>query len=332
MKIFLIAAVVALLLLPGLATAQPAAIWIDTDIHLGRFGRDVDDGLAIIQAVRSDKVAIRGISFVLNINHGYRITEKLLQRCGKTIPIYKGATSSKLLGKETDAIKALAEALRKEQLSILILGSATNIATVLMLYPELQYQIKEIVFCGGRQPGRLLNPAKGRINLPDINFERDPKAFQLILNTQIPLVLAGYEASSTIYVDNQDIHFLQESSDQTDRWLYQQLRQWQKLWKIALGSRKGFIPFDAVTAAWLTDPGYLLYFNDIPVSIEQLPDDWKLHRLIHHRKPFLQASYQYASIRKVTYCYGVQPAYKELMLQSLKGNFQPAIIPVLTVK
>ncbi|GAA4405370.1 nucleoside hydrolase [Nibrella viscosa] len=332
MKTLFIPAVTALLLLSLITNAQRTAIWIDTDIHLGRFGRDVDDGLAILQAVRSDKVTVRGISFALNSNHGYRITQKLLQRCGKTIPLFKGASGSKLLGKQTEAVEALAEALRKEKLSILILGPATNVATVLMRYPELQHQIKEIVFCGGRQPGRLLNPAKGRINLPDINFERDPNAFQLIMGTDIPLVLAGYEASSTIYLDRQDIKFLQESSDKTDQWLYHQLRQWQKLWKIALGSPKGFIPFDVVTAAWLTDPDYLLYYKNIPVRTEHLANDWKLHRLIQPEKLFLQASYQYSSARIANYCYGVKPEYKEIMLQSLRGYFPPDTTPVLTVK
>lgn len=308
-----------LVIAPLLATAQRKLIWIDTDMHLGRFGRDVDDGLAVMQALRSDKVAVKGISFALDIDYGYRVTQRLLNRCGQSVPIYKGARSCRALGKETDAVKALTEALRKERLSILVLGPATTIASVLLLHPELRQQIQEVVFCGGRQPGKRLNPAKGRINLPDINFERDPVAFQQLLNANVPVVLAGYEASSTVYYDKEDIQFLRESADKTDQWLYRKLRQWQKLWRITIGSKEGFIPFDAVTAGWLTSPGYLLHYKDIPVAIERLPNDSKLFRLNNPKKPYLQVSYNYKSGNRVHYCYGVLPEFKQVMLQSLRG-------------
>ncbi len=315
----------AFILLPLLTTAQRKNIWIDTDIHLGRFGRDVDDGIAVLQALRSDKVAVKGISLTLDVDYGYQVTQKLTERCSKVVPIYKGAKSYKVLGKETEAVKALTEALSREKLSILVLGPMTNIASVIRLHPELKSQIQEVVFCGGRQPGERLNPGNGKLNLLDVNFERDPTAFQLLFETDIPIVLAGYEASSTIYFDKDDIQFLKVSSDKTDRWLYKKMRNWQKLWKITLGSTHGFIPFDAVTLSWLTNPDYLLYYPDIPASIEQLPNDSRLFKLAAPHKPYLQVSYNYPSSRTVQYCYGVQPALKESMLYSLKKPSHPDI-------
>ncbi|MDB5242725.1 MAG: nucleoside hydrolase [Spirosoma sp.] len=320
----------AMLITPMLGIAQPKSIWIDTDIHLGRFGRDVDDGLAVMQAIRSNQVVVKGISLTLAIDHGYKVTSQLLERCGKSIPLYKGASSYRGLGKETDAVKALTEALRKERLSILVLGPATNIASVLLLHPELQQQIVEVVFCGGRQPGKVFNPATGRINLPDTNFERDPAAFKLILETNTPVVLAGYEASSSVYFNKEDIQFLKESPNETDQWLYKKLRHWQKLWRIALGSKRGFIPFDAVTAGWLTSPEYFLYYKDIPVAMKLMKNDSKLFRLFHSKKLYLQVSYNYLPAKTVQYCYGIQPEYKQVMLQSLRGQSYSDTFHILT--
>ena len=307
-----------LVIAPLLATAQRKLIWIDTDMHLGRFGRDVDDGLAVMQALRSDKVAVKGISFALDIDYGYRVTQRLLNRCGQSVPIYKGARSCRALGKETDAVKALTEALKR---TLIYSGTRSGYYYCFGLAASSRITATDT---GGYLLWRpttrkTLNPAKGRINLPDINFERDPVAFQQLLNANVPVVLAGYEASSTVYYDKEDIQFLRESADKTDQWLYRKLRQWQKLWRITIGSKEGFIPFDAVTAGWLTSPGYLLHYKDIPVAIERLPNDSKLFRLNNPKKPYLQVSYNYKSGNRVHYCYGVLPEFKQVMLQSLRG-------------
>ena len=59
-------AVVALAAALTMAQAAPpkVAVWIDTDPAIGEKERDVDDGLALVQAFRSPELEIRGVSVV----------------------------------------------------------------------------------------------------------------------------------------------------------------------------------------------------------------------------------------------------------------------------
>ena len=62
------AALAASILVAALASAgaapAPVPVWIDTDPAIGESDRDVDDGLALIQAFHSPELDIRGVSVV----------------------------------------------------------------------------------------------------------------------------------------------------------------------------------------------------------------------------------------------------------------------------
>jgi hypothetical protein len=62
-----LAAVVMAALLGSSAAAQaplPVPVWLDTDPAIGEPDRDVDDGVALVQAFRSPELDIRGVSVV----------------------------------------------------------------------------------------------------------------------------------------------------------------------------------------------------------------------------------------------------------------------------
>ena len=139
------------LLLAFNVIAKP--VWIDTDPSVQQEGvHEVDDGFALVQAFRSKELEIRGVSVVFGnapLARAFPIGQEIVRRYGrKGVPLFKGAAGEDI-GKETEASRALADALRKERLTILVLGPATNIATVLRLHPEIGARIERIIAVAG---------------------------------------------------------------------------------------------------------------------------------------------------------------------------------------
>jgi pyrimidine-specific ribonucleoside hydrolase len=128
---------------------------------------------------------------------GDPIAQEIARRFGpEDLPVFRGATSGRELGEETDASRALAEALRREELTILALGPVTNVATVLKNHPELAGQMRKIVAVAGRRPGQKFVLGAGGTPLMDFNFELDSEGFRILLASGVPLVLAPFEIAS----------------------------------------------------------------------------------------------------------------------------------------
>ncbi|WP_299801306.1 nucleoside hydrolase [uncultured Maribacter sp.] len=304
----------------GNAQVQDAEkVWIDTDIAIGKFGRDVDDGIALIMALKSDKLEIMGISLVRWPNYGYKVTQKILgwYNKGPEIPVYKGVTSADVTNyDQNEAVDAMAEALRKHEMTIIALGPVSNITLMLQKYPELATRIKKVVWCAGRQPGQKIAPGSGKVNVCDCNFEEDPKAAQVLITADINVTLAGYEPASNIYLSKTDIAPLRNSEHKGDRWLYKQLSKWLKIWRIGIGSTEGFIPFDAITLGSFINSDYMQMYQDIPVQISELKNDsrlWSLKKV----KPYLMVSESFKTSNKVDYFYHTDPDYKQFILDNL---------------
>lgn len=320
--------IVFLLLLPTLLFAQtkPRRVWFDTDIMIGlpeRAPREVDDGVTLIMALRqADKIELAGISTVTYVDYGYDVTQKILgwyNRTGKTIPVYKGSQNGANTGVETDASRAIAEALRKEKLAILALGPVTNVATVVKNHPELVPKIEEVIVCAGRTPGFPFRPGLEKVTVGDYNFERDTLAFRTLFDAGIRVVLSGFACSAYTLIGKTDIDFLEKSTFEGDKWLYAQLRPWQGRAQSLFGV-EGFIPYDTTPLGYLTHPDYFKYYRDIPVKINIRPNDATIGSSTTRReKPFLEVSYDYKDTKwRATYAYKTLPGFEEIVLESLK--------------
>lgn len=302
-------------------------VWIDTDIAIGKFGRDVDDGIALIMALKSDKLEIVGISLVRWPNYGYKVTQKLLDwyNNGPDIPVYKGVTSTDTPNyRQNKAVEAIAEALRKHEMTIIALGLVSNIALMLQKYPELAPRIKNIVWCAGRQPNQKFAPGNGKVNVCDCNFEEDPEAAQILISSGVNISLAGYEPASNIYLSKTDIAPLKDSDHHGDRWLYKQLSKWLKIWRVGIGSKEGFIPFDAITLGSFIREDYMRKYENIPVQISELKNDswlWSFKKV----KPYLMVSESFNGSRKVDYFYHADTGYKQFILDNLLTDSQPSM-------
>ncbi len=298
-------------------------VWIDTDPALGEPDRDVDDGFALVQAFHSPELAIRGLSVVFGnapLDRGLPIARTLVRDFGPHgLAVSAGAAGAGDLGRDTEAVRAMVAALRAEPLTIVALGPVTNVATLLRRHPELAGRIVRIVAVAGRRPGQRFTTgttnAKGH---RDFNFELDPAAFRVILESEVPLVLTPFEISSRVWIDEADLTQLARSGAAA-RALEPPARRWLDLWR-RLFSVEGFNPFDTLAIGYIVSSD-AYQCERLPVSIATLPDDVTEPGVQGTRvdsKPYLLASHALADARhKVTYCGTAPPSFKADLLERL---------------
>jgi len=298
---------------------SPTVIWIDTDPSVMPGGHEVDDGLALIQAFHSSEVFVRGVSVVFGnaeLREAVPIAEKIMEQFGpKNLHPYPGAARAEQLGVETPASRALASALQKEALTILALGPVTNIATVLRQHPELESRIIRIVAVAGRRPEQhFMTGATGSKPFKDLNFELDPKAFQVLLDSMIPITLAPWELSSQIWINASDLQQLMSHSSDLE-WLYRAAVDWLNLWKERFGV-SGFNPFDTLAVGIVTSRRFMTC-ELLPVGIRILPSDTAEAASADTTKPYLLVSRNFEGPRFVEYCFQVKSEFKDDLLSRL---------------
>src|SRR5262245_21188887 len=151
-----VVALVAAVLTMAQAAPTRVAVWIDTDPAMGEPERDVDDGLALIQAFHSPELDVRGVSVVFGnaaLDRGLPIARRLVREFGpKSVKVYDGAAAAG--DSETDASRAIAGALQHAPMTILALGPVTNVATALKRNPGLASRVTRVIAVAGRRPGQ----------------------------------------------------------------------------------------------------------------------------------------------------------------------------------
>ena len=196
---------------------------------------------------------------------------------------------------------------------MLALGPATNVAGVINLHPELTGRIREIVAVAGRRPGqRFTNQPPDGPAFRDFNFEMDPAAFQVLLDSKVKLTFAPWEVSSKVWVTRQDMESL-ASANLGVAWLLPAALDWLELWKTRFGA-SGFNPFDALAVGYVTDPATIIC-STASMRIERGADDTGGAG----DKPYLVAREGKAG-RPVTYCHTALPAFKQQLLRRLAAK------------
>ncbi len=304
----------------ALWAAAPKLVWIDTDPSAMPGGHEVDDVLALLQAFGSPEITIRGVSIVFGnaeLPTASRIGKEIVSKFGPpSLPVFVGASDAAHLGRETDASRGLAGALRRERLTVLALGPATNIATVVRNHPELAGSIEEVVAVAGRRPGQRFTagPKQSR-PFRDLNFELDPEAFRILLAANIPTTLAPWEISSKVWIARDDIKALSERSPGLRR-LLPAIQDWLALWENNFGAR-GFNPFDTLAIAYVVSPRHITC-SKMAVVIKNDMDDARSEA--HVQKPFLLVQPARQSGRTVNYCHTPAPGFKDDLLRRLATN------------
>jgi pyrimidine-specific ribonucleoside hydrolase len=307
------------------AAPVPIAVWIDTDPAIGEPERDVDDGLAMVQAFHSPELDIRGVSVVFGnaaLDRGLPIARRLVHDFGPpALKVFGGAAKASDGAHETDASRALASALRSgPRLTILALGPVTNIATVLKKHPDLAARITRVIAVAGRRPGQRFTTGTSNPNgHRDFNFELDPDGFQVLLDSKVEIVLAPFEISSKIWLTAEDLDRLAASTSPAARALVPPAKAWQAMWKRLFGV-DGFNPFDTLAVAYaVSSDGFAC--ENLKARIDTLPDDVTepgVQGVKVERKPYLLASSAFAdSSPRVTYCASAPTGFKQDLLARL---------------
>ena len=303
--------------------AEPVGVWLDVDTANGVF--DPDDGVMMIQVFhRPDVFRVRGVSTLFGnatLEEAQPIAEHIVERYGPDVQVHPGAASADDFGKETDATRALAAALREEPMHVLAVGPATNLGTVLSLHPELADRVLSAVMVAGRRPGQLFRfsedqPAPFR----DANFEKDVPAMQAVLDSGVNLVLAPWEVTRTTWLDPEGLSALRRSGG-AGAWIEATTRYWLLGWKANLNT-DGFTPFDTLAAGWFTDPDL---YSGMPVKVEIVegPDDGA--RPVEPReagdpKDFLEAREAAEDEANAFYLASVDDAFQERLVADLSGH------------
>ena len=150
----------------------------------------------------------------------------------------------------------------------------------------------------------------------DLNFELDAPGFQVLLDSEIPIVLAPFEVSSKVLLTELEMARL-EGGGPDARWLAAPAADWLEWWKTRF-STDGFYPFDTLAVAYLTSPEWLTC-DDLPAEIQEHPDDVKVPALGDSApdKPYLIVSAALAAERRVRYCHDVDGAFKDDLIDRL---------------
>ena len=203
-------------------------IWIDTDTG-------VDDAVALLCALKLDKLAIRGISSVAgNVEHAktFKNCRNVLAYAGREdIKVYPGAIkpmcvelddASEVHGKDglggvvipdspaeketMHAWDAIYEAAKKEggKLQIVAVGPLTNIANAIISHPDLKCMVKRILIMGGAAVGGNATMAA------EFNIYADPHSAETVMQSGIPVVMFGLDVTVDAYLNGKDIQDIRD--------------------------------------------------------------------------------------------------------------------------
>lgn len=133
----------------------------------------------------------------------------------------------------------------QEKVSILALGPLTNIALLLLTYPDIKDKIERILIMGG-------GIDKGNVTaFAEFNIYVDPHAARIVFNSGVPVVMAGLNVTEESYLERKEF----------DQWQGKG-RLHQLYWELLdfyheSGKQFGFEDsaiHDAVPMAYLLDP------------------------------------------------------------------------------
>jgi purine nucleosidase len=175
-------------------------IILDTDLSLGEYGSEVDDGFALALALSEPDIAIELITTVSGNTDAATaalLTRKLLEQLSRPdIPVVAGAMSP-LVGSPKGASGGAAAEMARVlaanpgELTIVGIGPLTNLALALQISPQIATMVKQVVVMGGVFFGHTHER-----RLPgEFNFHCDPEAVNVVLGSGIPVRFVGLDVT-----------------------------------------------------------------------------------------------------------------------------------------
>jgi purine nucleosidase len=195
-----------------MSPSNPRKILIDTDTAS-------DDAVALIMALRSPQVRVLAITVVagnVSVEQGTQNALYTVELCGSEVPVFLGAAAplvrpledaswfhgrdglgdhgyqpTRRVAETEFAVDAMIRTVRASPgLEIITLGPLTNLALALRQWPELAANVSRCVVMGGAPccEGNVTPSA-------EYNFWVDPEAARVVLRSQLPIELVGWQLS-----------------------------------------------------------------------------------------------------------------------------------------
>lgn len=243
----------------------------------------VDDAVAILHALASDRLQILGISTVAGnqtVEKTTRNTLAVLELLGHTeIPVARGAAAPlfrplrpapKIHGEsglgnaqlpppakkeeEADAVSCLCRWIEASPrpVTIVAVGPLTNMAVLLCACPHLKSRIERMVLMGGGAFRGNSTPAS------EFNIWQDPEAAHIVFKAGIPLVMCGLDVTMKAYATDKDIDAFAALGNRAGQFCAQAFRFY---YDFHMSGERGKLPgcavHDAVAVMVLTHPEIL---------------------------------------------------------------------------
>lgn len=283
---------------------EGARLWVDTDLAAGEAFKDVDDAMALLYLFQNPDIQIAGISTVFG-NSSAKSSERrakwLAQKFSdQMILVYTGYEKRSKRDQPSSASLALEAALETEELRILLLGPATNLADVIRRRPDLIHRIKDVTAVAGKRKNQVIR--LGWVPLDDMNVVWDSEAFETLVASHVTLNLTPWEVSTYAPIDHGDLDSLKRG-DAEGRWFQDKARAWLVFWNLTM-LKGGFLPFDAMASAYIDTP-------------ERFSCD-VMNATIESGRVIVRESEN--PDRPVHYCHTVQKNFKDHLLDRLAGR------------
>jgi purine nucleosidase len=193
-------------------SGQPRKLLIDTDTAS-------DDAVALIMALRSPQVSVLAITVVAGnvpVDRAMQNALYTVELCASTVPVFSGAAAPLIRPLEDAvwfhgrdglgdhgyqpaartaaagfAVDAIVRTVAGNPgIEIITLGPLTNLALALRQWPQLAAHVSRCVVMGGAPccEGNVTPAA-------EFNFWVDPEAARVVLRSQLPIELVGWQLS-----------------------------------------------------------------------------------------------------------------------------------------
>lgn len=251
----------------------------------------IDDAVAVLMALASPEVDVRGLSTVFgnaDIAATTRNARTLLRVAGRTdLPVGRGADGP-LIGRyggpvphihghdglgdggiareasdDTPADTLAVELLRREamsapgRLTILAIGPLTNLALFARLYPEAARAVGRVVVMGGAafSPGNVTPAAEA-------NVRNDPEAAAIVFGFDWPVTMIGLDVTDRTVLEPRHLDGIVRRHDLLGRALPLYRSFYAKADEI-----DGIVAHDAAALAYVIRPDHFVT-SDLPLRVE----------------------------------------------------------------
>lgn len=215
----------------------PIPLIYDCDNTMGIFGKDVDDGLALLYLLGCDDIDLQAITLTYgngNINTVIQATKKLVERFNISVPVYSKQEAVEFLASSYDV-------------NVLATGSLANLYEAAQLQKDFYHNINELFIMGG-----IVEPLWVRgVEVSELNFSCNPLAAKHVLDNAPSLHILNAHTTSQALFGTKEITRLQQSSGAVYTYIYNAIRHWVTLMNMQF-KMDGFCNWDMAAAIYIT--------------------------------------------------------------------------------